>query len=75
MCSTLYLNFSSIETLADNQYKIMVDNNVVYVLWGTDDISDEITGDVAITDIKGNIHTMDASEIVLSEDPVFVEII
>ena len=67
--------FSSIETLVDNQYKIMVDNTIVYVLWGTDDISDEITGDVAITDIKGNIHTMDASEIVLSEDPVFVEII
>lgn len=69
--------FTSITKLTDGQYKYsFVDKDPVYVLWcdsGTCSIPSEISGTVKVTDYLGNEETKDASEIILTESPVFVE--
>lgn len=66
--------FTSVEELAQYQYKFTVDNKSVYVLWGVGSVSTEITGTVKVTDIFGNETQMDASQITLSDSPIFVEL-
>jgi len=66
--------FTSAEKLSDGQYKFIVDNKQVYVLWGTGSIPPEITGFVRVTNISGNEQQMDASQIALSDSPIFVEL-
>ena len=65
--------FTSVETLAENQYKFIVDNKPVYVLWGTGGVPAEITDTVKVTDISGSEQQMDALQITLSDSPIFVE--
>jgi len=68
--------FSYVQKLSEGQYKFIVDNKPVYVLWsdaGTGKVPSEITGIVKVTDHLGNEQTMDASSIQLDESPVFVE--
>ena len=67
--------FDSIEKLEDGQYKFTVGRDVVYVLWGDKNLPDEITGQLKVTDVSGSESIVDASEVVLSESPIFVEII
>lgn len=56
------------------QYKLISDNEVVYVLWGEAEIPSEISGGVVVTDIYGESETMVASDLVLSAAPIFVEL-
>lgn len=65
--------FTSAEKLAEGQYRFAVDERIVYVLWGTDKIPDEMTGEVLVTDIYGKEVRTDRSAISLSESPIFVE--
>src|SRR3989344_4435750 len=66
-------DFSSVNKITDTQYKFRVNNKNVYVLWGSGNIPSEITGTVKVTDYLGNEQTMDASQIVLTDSPIFVE--
>lgn len=66
--------FESVEELAQNQYKFIVNGKPVYILWGTGTVPNEITGLVRVTDITGEEKDMDASLIILTDSPVFVEI-
>jgi hypothetical protein len=70
-------SFSSVEKIADTQYKfIFTDKKPVYVLWGSREhvsLPAGITGNVKVTDCMGKEGIKLASEIVLSEDPVFLE--
>ncbi len=70
-------DFSSIEKISDTQCKFTFTNkDPVYVLWcdsGSCPIPSEITGIVKVTDYLGNREIKQASDIVLTEDPVFVE--
>ncbi|GAG26626.1 unnamed protein product, partial [marine sediment metagenome] len=82
-------SFDSIETLEEEytesdvehegasstigQYKFMKGDSVVYVLWGKDDLPSEISGRVKVTDIYGEAREMDASDIELTRDVIFVE--
>ena len=52
----------------------MVNSKPVYVLWGSGDVPDDITGTVKVTDVKGLETEMDAESIVLTDSPIFVEI-
>ena len=65
--------FSSVTKITDTQYKFIVNGKSVYVLWGSGNIPSEITGTVKVTDYLGNEQTMDASQIVLTDSPIFVE--
>jgi len=82
-------SFGSIETIkeeykenpADNegasstigQYKFVKGDSTIYVLWGKADLPPEISGRVKITDIYGDVEEIDASEIKLTGDVIFVE--
>ncbi|AEA47549.1 beta-galactosidase [Archaeoglobus veneficus] len=57
------------------QYKFSVGNKVIYVLWGNAPLPEEIKGTVKVTNIYGNEKVMDASEIELSDSPVYVEVL
>jgi len=56
------------------QYKFVSDKGNVYVLWGKANLPSEIKGKIKVTDIYGTSRTINASELTLSEEPVFVEI-
>lgn len=56
-------------------YKIIKGSDVVYVLWGGSELPDEISGYISVTDIYGTSKTIDASELTLSDEPVYVELI
>jgi len=55
------------------QYKFINGNNIIYVLWGEANLPAEISGQVKVTDIYGASEEKDASEIQLTDSPIFVE--
>ncbi len=55
------------------QYKFKLGNRTIYVLWGNAPLPEEIKGPVRVTDIYGNERTIDASEVELTDFPVYVE--
>ncbi|MBU0976313.1 MAG: hypothetical protein ABIE03_01250 [Patescibacteria group bacterium] len=57
------------------QYKFIDGSSSVFVLWGEAQIPEEITGKVRVTDIYGVSKEIDASEVVLFESPIFIELI
>ncbi|MBA7672556.1 hypothetical protein ES703_80737 [subsurface metagenome] len=65
--------FTSAEKLAEGQYRFMVEGEAIYVLWGSGEIPEEITGEVLVTDIYGEETRTDSSAIKLTESPLFVE--
>jgi len=65
--------FTSAEKLAEDQYKFIVEGKVIYVLWDSGEIPEEITGEVLVTDIYGKETTTNCSAITLGESPIFVE--
>jgi hypothetical protein len=64
--------FRSVVTLAPGQYRFKLKKGKVYALWGTGPIPSEIRGTVRVTDIRGSSSVMSASQVVLSDEPVFV---
>ena len=56
-------------------YKVTSGNVSFYVLWGGDVIPDEIFGTIRVTDIYGTSKIIDATELLLSDDPVYVELV
>ena len=66
--------FSKVDKLADGQYKFTVGGKNVYALWsGT--LPKEISGNVKVTDIKGQEKNVGAMTVKLSADqPVFIEL-
>ncbi len=69
--------FSSVEKIADTQYKfIFSGKNPAYVLWSNRESSPlpaEITGSIKVTDYLGNEGIKQASGVILTEDPIFLE--
>ncbi len=57
------------------QYKFVTGNRTVFVLWGNAKLPQEIKGKVRVTDIYGNEKAMQASEIALSNEPIYVELL
>ncbi len=66
--------FLEAQVMAEGQYKFMLDNKTIYVLWGPGNIPAEITGEVTVTDISGSEQRKLISDINLSDSPVFVEL-
>jgi len=67
--------FTSVEKLDEGLFKFIVNNTVVYVLWGVNNIPEEITGQVKITDISGSETVLNIADLSLSDSPVFIEMI
>jgi len=65
--------FDKVEKIVDGQFKFTIDTKIVYVLWGTNDINEDITGQIKITDLKGTEKTIDSNTLILNDSPVFVE--
>ncbi len=55
------------------QYKFVFDSHTVYVLWGKAKLPAEIFGDIKVIDIYGKSRVMKAEDLVLSDEPLFVE--
>lgn len=56
------------------QYKFISGTDAVYVLWGKVALPSEISGQIKVTDIYGESKTIQAKDLVLSDEPVFVEL-
>jgi hypothetical protein len=67
--------FNTVQTLGEGQYKFIMDNNTVYIIWGENNIPNEITGQVILTDASGYETIINVDEITLSEEPLFIEMI
>jgi len=65
--------FDTVEKLDDYQFKFTLENNVVYVLWGENNIPEEITGQVRMTDASGSETVLNITDLSLSDSPVFIE--
>jgi hypothetical protein len=68
--------FTSVEKMTDTQYKFIVNEKSVYVLWCDSEscsLPSEIIGTVKLTDYLGNEEIKNANQITLGESPVFVE--
>ncbi len=55
------------------QYKFISNSNIVYVLWGSAEIPSEISGQIKVTDIYGESKEMEATNLTLTDAPVFIE--
>jgi len=66
--------FTSVEKLDEGMFKFIVNNTIVYVLWGEESIPDEITGQIKKTDVSGTEFIINSDELSLSNSPVFIEI-
>ena len=64
--------FSSVKKLAEGQYKFMVGEKPVYVLWGSGRVLSEMAGEVLVIDIYGKETKTNSSIITLTDSPVFV---
>lgn len=70
-------NYFEDQTIRVNvgQYKFVHDNSTLYVLWGRSDLPPEINGTVLVTDIYGYKQIVKVEDIVLTNEPLFVEVI
>lgn len=66
--------FSSVEKITQDQYRFIVNTDTIYVLWGTGNVPNEINGEVIVTAVDGTENTMNSSEIIVLESPIFVEV-
>ena len=67
--------FKSVETINSRQYRFTLDDRVVYVVWGEDNILEEISGQVNLTDVSGSETVIYTKDIIFTESPVFIEIL
>jgi len=65
--------FEKVEKLTEGQYKFTKQGETVYCLWGKEKVPSEISGKIKVTDIYGQSKEMDAKDLKLSEEPVFIE--
>jgi len=65
--------FTSVQKLSGGQYKFIINEKPVYVLWGSESVPSEITGTVIVTNISGATQQKQASQITLGNSPIFVE--
>ena len=65
--------FSGVTALTDTHYRFLVNGTYVYVLWGPGTLPPELTGRLKVTDYLGNEEIRLPGEIVLTENPIFVE--
>jgi len=56
------------------QYKFTVEGRTHYILWGDSELPQEITGSVIVTDIYNNTSQMHSSEVVLTEEPIYLKL-
>ena len=54
------------------QYKFISGSEAVYVLWGGE-VPPEISGKVKVTDIYGKSQQIQAENLTLTDEPIFVE--
>ena len=58
------------------QYKFMIGNHTVFVLWGNAPLPQELWGKVLkVTDIYGDEKVMNYTEVKLSDSPIYVEVL
>lgn len=62
-------------TSISGQYKFVFGSKEIYVLWGKAELPAEISGQVKVTDIYGDSQEINAVDINLSNQPIFVELL
>lgn len=68
--------FSEVIKISEGQYKFLSENKEVYALWcdsSNCSVSSAISGDMQVTDYRGNQKILSSDQIKLSSSPIFVE--
>lgn len=61
-------------TASIGQYKFTNCKNSIYILWGDADLPPELIGRLTLTDIYGTASEINASDLKLTDEPIFVEL-
>ena len=66
---------TSVEEISENVFRFSSESDIVYIAWSDDKgkLPSSITGTVKVTDYLGNEKIMNASDIVLNDNPVFID--
>jgi hypothetical protein len=67
--------FTSAEKLSERRFRYIVGGKNVYVMWGPDALPVGVMEELIVTDIYGKETKVNSSEIKLTQDFVFVEIV
>lgn len=67
--------FDSVQVLAEGAYRFSIGNRTVYILWGRQPLPPEIKGRIKLTDIYGLQSETGAASLILTDTPVFVEMV
>lgn len=67
--------FEDVGKLAEGQYKVALRKRTIYVLWGDRGLPKEVKGSIRVTDIYGESEEMQAENLFLSDEPVYVEVL
>ncbi|RLE48536.1 MAG: hypothetical protein DRJ33_08910, partial [Candidatus Methanomethylicota archaeon] len=70
--SALIGDFQSVVKLSEGCYKFKVYDVDVYVLWSPGVLPSNVTGTVTVVDMYGNVSVVDASQVQVSNDPIYV---
>ena len=70
--SALIGDFQSVVKLSEGCYKFKVYDADVYVLWNPGVLPSNVTGTVTVVDMYGNVSIVDASQVQVSNNPIYV---
>lgn len=65
--------FDKVEKLNEGQYKFEKEGKIIYTLWGKGSLPEEISGKVKMADVYGNSQEIEASQINLSDEVIYIE--
>ncbi|HLC39095.1 MAG TPA: hypothetical protein VJJ80_03190 [Patescibacteria group bacterium] len=57
------------------QCKFISKSKTIYVLWGEEKVPSEISGRIKVTNIYGKSQEISANDLILGDEPIFVEIL
>lgn len=70
--ASLIGDFKRVEKISEGVYKFKVGDDKVYVLWSPGEVPKDINGKVYVINIYGKVKEVDASEIKLTESPLYI---
>ncbi len=65
-------DFNSVEKLSEGLYRFDVGGEDVYVVWSPGRLPEELSGSLYVVHLYGEVEERDASEIEVSEEPIYV---
>lgn len=67
--------FEDVEELDEGQYKFTLRRKEIYVLWGSEALPKDVKGSIRVTDLYGESSYIQAENLYLTSQPVYVEVL